>query len=102
MFRNSGCSFLRAEGFSCSLDGLCGGLGIYKLQFLIKKCANFFLAVNFSTFGHQTLGSGSVFSLNAGSGSGLNKSALVLSQWMLPMDGWKLQGSSGPEIEACI
>jgi hypothetical protein len=31
-----GCSLLRAEGFSCSLDVLYGGLGISKLQFLIK------------------------------------------------------------------
>jgi hypothetical protein len=30
-------SLLRAEGFSCSLDVLYGGLGISKLQFLIKK-----------------------------------------------------------------
>ncbi len=30
-------SVLRAEGFSCSLDVLYGGLGISKLQFLIKK-----------------------------------------------------------------
>ncbi len=28
---------MRAEGFSCSLDVLYGGLGISKLQFLIKK-----------------------------------------------------------------
>jgi hypothetical protein len=29
--------FLSAEGLSCSLGVLCGGLGISKLQFLIKK-----------------------------------------------------------------
>jgi hypothetical protein len=34
---SSGCSLLRAEGFSCSLGVLYGGLGISKLQFLIKK-----------------------------------------------------------------
>jgi hypothetical protein len=28
---------LRAEGFSCSLDVLYGGLGISKLKFVIKK-----------------------------------------------------------------
>ncbi len=28
---------MRAEGFSCSLDFLYGGLGISKLKFLIKK-----------------------------------------------------------------
>jgi hypothetical protein len=32
--------FLRAEGFSCSLGVLYGGLGISKLQFLIKKNKN--------------------------------------------------------------
>jgi hypothetical protein len=34
MFGSAGCSLLRAEGFSCSLDILYGGLGISKLQFL--------------------------------------------------------------------
>ncbi len=28
---------MRAEGFSCSLDGLYQGLGVSKLQFLIEK-----------------------------------------------------------------
>jgi hypothetical protein len=28
---------MRAEGFPCSVDVLYGGLGISKLQFLIKK-----------------------------------------------------------------
>jgi hypothetical protein len=37
VFSSAGCSFLRAEGFSCSLDVLYVGLGINKLQFLIKK-----------------------------------------------------------------
>jgi hypothetical protein len=37
MFLSAGCSFLRAEGFSCSLGVLYGGLGRSKLQFLIKK-----------------------------------------------------------------
>ncbi len=37
---------MTAEGFSCSLDVLYGGLGINKLQFLIKKMSNFFPAVN--------------------------------------------------------
>ncbi len=35
---------MRAEGFFCNLDILYGGLGIGKLQFLIKKI-NFFSAV---------------------------------------------------------
>jgi hypothetical protein len=37
MILSTGCSLLRAEGFSCSLGVLYGGLGISKLQFLIKK-----------------------------------------------------------------
>jgi hypothetical protein len=37
MFLSTVCSLLRAEGFSCSLGVLYGGLGISKLQFLIKK-----------------------------------------------------------------
>ncbi len=48
MFLSTGCSLLRAEGFSCSLGVLYEGLGISKLQFLIKKIevkfpANIFL-----------------------------------------------------------
>ncbi len=35
MILSTGCSLLRAEGFSCSLGVLYGGLGISKLQFLI-------------------------------------------------------------------
>jgi hypothetical protein len=34
---SAGCSLWRVEGFSCSLGILYGGLGISKLQFLIKK-----------------------------------------------------------------
>ncbi len=34
MFWSAGCSLLRAEGFSCSLNVLLGGLGISKLNFL--------------------------------------------------------------------
>jgi hypothetical protein len=37
MFRSAGCSFLRAEGFSCSLCVLYGGLGLTKLQFFCQK-----------------------------------------------------------------
>ncbi len=50
MFWSAGCSFLRAEGFSCSLGVLYGGLGISKLQFLIKKTKIKFPAVNFIQF----------------------------------------------------
>ncbi len=56
MFLSTGCSLLRAEGFSCSLGVLYGGLGISKLQFLIRKIEIKFPAVNFFTIlGHQTL-----------------------------------------------
>jgi hypothetical protein len=41
---------LRAEGFFCNLDILYGGLGIGKLQFLIKKNLTFFSAVFFFQF----------------------------------------------------
>jgi hypothetical protein len=41
---------LRTEGFSCSLGFLYGGLGISKLQFLIKKIKIKFLVVNFVQF----------------------------------------------------
>jgi hypothetical protein len=56
MFLSTGCSLLRSEGFSCSLGVLYGGLGISKLQFLIKKIEIKFPAINFfSILGHQTL-----------------------------------------------
>jgi hypothetical protein len=47
MFSSARCSFLRAEGFSCSLDVFYGGLGISKSQFLIKKISDYFSALNF-------------------------------------------------------
>ncbi len=50
MFWSAGCSLFRTEGFSCSLGVLYGGLGISKLQFLIKKIKIKFPAVNFSQF----------------------------------------------------
>jgi hypothetical protein len=46
MFLSTGCSLLRAEGFSCGL-GVLGGLGISKLQFLVKKIEIKSPAVNF-------------------------------------------------------
>jgi hypothetical protein len=77
MFLSTGCSLLRAEGFSCSLGVLYGVLGISKLQFLIKKIEIIFPAINFFILGHQTLdpdlGSGSAIRKNAGSGSALNQ-----------------------------
>ncbi len=55
MFLSTGCSLLRAEGFSCGL-GVLGGLGISKLQFLVKKIEIKSPAVNFFwILGHQTL-----------------------------------------------
>jgi hypothetical protein len=45
-----GWRLLRAEGFFCNLDILYEGLGIGKLQFLIKKKFNFFSAVIFFQF----------------------------------------------------
>jgi hypothetical protein len=50
---------LRAEGFSCSLGVLYGGLGIGKWQFLIKKIKIKFPAVNFFNFRSSNPGSGS-------------------------------------------
>jgi hypothetical protein len=47
-----------AEGFSCSLDLLYGGLVISKLQFFIKKYQFFFSYKSLSIFGHQNPGSG--------------------------------------------
>ncbi len=75
MFLSTGCSLLRAEGFSCSLGVLYGGLGISKQQVLIKKIEIKFSAINFFQFQViQTLdsdqGSGSAIRKNAGSGSG--------------------------------
>ncbi len=47
MFWSAGCSLLRAEGFSCSLDVLYRGQGISKWQFLINKIKIKFPTVNF-------------------------------------------------------
>jgi hypothetical protein len=56
MFLSTGCSLLRAEGFFCNLGVLYGGLGISKLQFVIKKIEIKFPAkIFFSILGHQTL-----------------------------------------------
>ncbi len=82
MFLSTGCSFWRAEGFSCSLGVLYGGLRIGKLQFLIQKKFNFFSAVIFFQFlvikawiriRDPDPGSGSAIRKNAGSGSALNQ-----------------------------
>jgi hypothetical protein len=66
MLLSTGCSLLRAEGFSCSLGVLYGGLGISKLQFLIKKIEiKFPTKIFFPILGHQTLDP------DPGSGSGI-------------------------------
>jgi hypothetical protein len=75
MFLSTGCSLLRAEGFSCSLGFLYGGLGISKLQFLIKKIEIKFPVIFFSNFRSSNPGSGSAIRKNAGSGS-VSRSAL--------------------------
>ncbi len=69
MFWSAGCSHLRAEGFSCRLCVLCGGLRISKLQFRSRKYTKkSFTAANFfQFFGHQNPGFGN------GSGSALNQ-----------------------------
>jgi hypothetical protein len=89
MFWSAGRSFLRAEGFSCSLCVLYGGPGITKLQFFIKKISSSFSAVNFfPIFSHQHLGfrteSGSATRKNAGSGSALNQCGSTTLPEMAP------------------
>ena len=76
IFRSAGCSLLRAEGFSCSLD-------ISKLQFLIKKerkknfCCNFFFGFwSLKSWIRIRSGSISGFTWNARSGS----TALLIRQ----------------------
>jgi hypothetical protein len=62
--------FSEAEGFSCSLCVLYGGLGMSKLQLFIQKISNFFSCKFFSSiFGHQNPGFGT------GSGSAIRKNA---------------------------
>jgi hypothetical protein len=88
MFLITGCSLLRAEGFSCSLGVLHGGLGISKLQILIKKIEIKFPAIIFSNFRssnpaiRKNAGSGSV------SGSALNQcgsETLLFSLYFQPV-----------------
>ncbi len=72
MFWSARCSLLRAEGFSCSLGVLYGGLGISKLQFLIKKINNLISSCKFfSILAHEPLDPdpGSAIRKKAGSGS---------------------------------
>jgi hypothetical protein len=71
-FETAGCSSLRAEGFSCSLCVLYGGLGITKLQFFSKKYPIFFSCKLFSIFYHQNPG----FRTGSRSRSAIRKNAL--------------------------
>jgi hypothetical protein len=76
MFLSTGCSLMRAEDFSCSLGVLYGGLGISKLQFLIKKIEiKFATKIFFFNFRSSNPGSGSRSAIrkNSGSGSALNQ-----------------------------
>jgi hypothetical protein len=50
MFGSAACSFLRPEGFSCSVCVLYGGLGKAKLQFFIKKNIQFVCSCKFFQF----------------------------------------------------
>jgi hypothetical protein len=54
IFRTAGCSLLRAEGFSCSLDVLYEGIS--KLQFLIKKRYKKVFSFFSPFFGHKNPG----------------------------------------------
>jgi hypothetical protein len=74
IFLSTGCSLLRAEGFSCSLGVLYGGLGISKLQVLIKKKKLNFQLYIFFNFRSSNPGSG-IRIRNPGSGSAIRKNA---------------------------
>ncbi len=66
MFGSAGCFLLTAKGFACSLNVLYGGLGISKLQFLIKKIGvTFFSALKSFSFFGQKIWMGTVFSLKS-------------------------------------
>jgi hypothetical protein len=73
------CFLLRDEDFSCCMDVLYEGLGISKLQFLIKKYEFYFSCKFFPMFGHQNLGfgSGSALTKNGGSVSGSASAKLI-------------------------
>jgi hypothetical protein len=58
MFRSDGCSLLRAEGFTCSLGVLYGGIGIQvNCNFLFLKSQIFVAGHFFPFFGHRNPGS---------------------------------------------
>jgi hypothetical protein len=75
---------LRAEGFSCTLGVLYGGLGKSKLPFFDQENKNKISNCKFfSILGHQTLEpeSGSAIRKNAGSGSALNQCGSATLPW---------------------
>ncbi len=72
---SAGCSLLRTDGFSFSLDVLYGGLGKSQLHRLKNKISFFFFSCNFFQFlVIKTLEPDRYSDSNAGSGSGLDKS----------------------------
>jgi hypothetical protein len=106
MFLSTGCSLLRAEGFSCSLGVLYGGLGISKLQFLIKKIEIKFPAI--TLFQSEVINpwirirdpdpeSGSAIRKNAGSGSALNQCESENLLFSIPDPGSELSPSRIPD-----
>ncbi len=118
IFLSTGCSLLRAEGFSCSLGVLYVGLGIGKVQFLIQKNLIFFSAVIFYQFlvikawiriRDPDPESGSAIRENAGSvsGSALNQCGsetlprcntyLVCVSVLLKYLSWFIVNSSVPD-----
>ncbi len=91
MFLSTGCSLLRDESVSCSLGVLYGGLGVSKLQFLIKKIEIKFPAINFLNFRSSNTGSGSALNqcgsetLQKSTGSRIrfrNNEELIILTWL--------------------
>jgi hypothetical protein len=80
VFKIAGCSPLRAEGFSFSLDNLYWGLGISKLQLLITKkgkekfCCIFFQYLVIKTLDPYPDPAGFTWNAESGSVSGFNES----------------------------
>ncbi len=108
MFWSAGCSLLKAEGFSCDLCVLYGGLRISKFVIFDPKNIKKFYRCNFfPIFGHQSAwfgtGSGSAIRKNAGSGSALNQCGSTTLSWCpVPVPTQladELFGLEPPELE---